>query len=517
MTAISRAAVLSWLDEARAAAQGTPWGEQLLVDQIDALDVLLEPLHLELLRALRASGDPHAMPTGQGLVHRARWLAFGLKKMVHEQRARTSTGRPHRVATLFWPRELTHINAQLPVLRCLEGRGTSCGVLACQPKAVDHLRHRGVESVFTCGAWPHVVRVARQAGKLRARAAAAAPLLKLPLFRSGAQEVSLEPIWRATVCRLLSEVFESVANARSAIEQFQPAEIVIGNDITLHGRAAALVARNAGVRTAVLMHGNVTGDELHGRHVCDAVIVYGEAGRREMVRHGGDAARVLVCGAPYLDDSPRQSGQMDARLQARLQLGPQDRWILVATSGPGDRISHEHHRLVIENLLHLAAAMPDVHWVIKLHRKDRVTHYQSALQGHAASRIHVLPFGEPNLPISIFDWLQGCPLLLTGASTVAVEAMLLDVPVITMDFHREIHGVDFIDAGATRHVTDFAALAAAVAASFASPDSLADVAGRARQYLADAFYLLDGRSAERTADAIESLARQPMGTSASSE
>ena len=42
--------------------------------------------------------------------------------------------------------------------------------------------------------------------------------------------------------------------------------------------------------------------------------------------------------------------------------------------------------------------------------------------------------------------------MLTGASAVAVEAMLMDVPVVTMDFCNEIHGVDFIDAGATIHV-----------------------------------------------------------------
>ena len=53
--------------------------------------------------------------------------------------------------------------------------------------------------------------------------------------------------------------------------------------------------------------------------------------------------------------------------------------------------------------------------------------------------------------------------MLTGASTVAVEAMLMDVPVVTMDFRDEIHEVDFIDAGATMHVRTGEALVEAVA------------------------------------------------------
>lgn len=504
---ISRAAVLHWLDAARAAVKGTPWAEQLMIDRIDALEVLLEPLHLELLGALRGAADPHAAGERSSLAMRARWLGYRLKKMYQEGRARLAANRTGRVTTLFWPRELTHINAQLPVLASLQRRGGSCAVLACHPRTFDQLRSRGIDAVSTCAAWPDVVRRARRTGRERSRVAAGGPAVKLPAFATRNRSIALEPIWRATVCRLLPDVFEAVANARAAIQRFEPEVLVIGNDITLQGRAACLVAQSQGVPTAVLMHGNVTGDELNGRHVAGEIIVYGEASRRELIRLGGDAARILACGAPYLDQRPRQTGSVDPRLAARLGLRPQDRWILAATSGPGDRISHQHHQLVVQNLLRLATTMPEVHLVIKLHRKDRAEHYKG-LQSVPGGRFHVLPFCEPGLPASIFDWLQGCPLVLTGASSVAVEAMLLDVPVITMDFCGEINDVDFIDAGTSMHVTNYQALAAAVDRVLASPTSWSDVRDRVQQYLEDAFLLLDGRSADRAADAIQSLAGQ---------
>src|SRR4029079_7481214 len=134
--------------------------------------------------------------------------------------------------------------------------------------------------------------------------------------------------------------------------------------------------------------------------------------------------------------------------------------ILVATSGPGHRISHEHHQVVIANLARLSAEFPDVPLVVKLHRKDRLEYYQQALDRR--HRLILVREESSGFPRGIFEWLSGCSVVLTGASPVAVEAMLMDVPVVTMDFCQEIRGVDFIDAGATTHVQTSDALSEAV-------------------------------------------------------
>ncbi len=53
----------------------------------------------------------------------------------------------------------------------------------------------------------------------------------------------------------------------------------------------------------------------------------------------------------------------------------------------------------------------------------------------------------------IFDWISGIDALITGSSSVAVEAMLLDKPVITIDYNQEYKNVDFIEEGCTIKVT----------------------------------------------------------------
>ncbi len=85
---------------------------------------------------------------------------------------------------------------------------------------------------------------------------------------------------------------------------------------------------------------------------------------------------------------------------------------------------------------------------------------------------------------------------------VAVEAMLMGVPVITMDFCNEIHEVDFIDFGTTAHVTTPEALEAAVREVLAAGAPRAEVQARVQKYLKAAFHALDGRSSQRGAEAL---------------
>jgi glycosyltransferase involved in cell wall biosynthesis len=153
--------------------------------------------------------------------------------------------------------------------------------------------------------------------------------------------------------------------------------------------------------------------------------------------------------------------------------------------------------------MQVSAALPHVTFIAKLHRKDRSSYYERAKQAVPDSRLHVVPYGAEGLPTKIFDWLQGCRALLTGASTVALEAMLMDVPVITMDFCHEL--ADLVDPGAFAHVTTERELNEATRELVSGQPGRFRDDERARARLEDAFGPLDGQSSARIADAILSL------------
>ena len=316
---------------------------------------------------------------------------------------------------------------------------------------------------------------------------------------------ALGPIWPATLAESLPAACLAVANARAALDQFRPKVLVIGNDITTEGRAAALVARQAGVATLVMMHGHVgTNNPLHGLHLADRLVAYGDAHRRALEQLGVAPQRISVCGAPYLDTRPPARGQIHPSISQAFSIPPGRPWVLVATSGPGHSVSLAHHRMVIENLLLASAALPEVTFLVKLHRKDNLQYYRELEAKHPATRrLMVVPPGTPGVPDNVLEWLRGCRAVLTGASMVAIEAMMMHVPVITMDFAGELSGVEFIEAGATLHCRSQAELLAHLRSLLAADTPPQRAATAA--FLGDAFFALDGHSAERVADLVDSL------------
>jgi UDP-N-acetylglucosamine 2-epimerase len=234
-------------------------------------------------------------------------------------------------------------------------------------------------------------------------------------------------------------------------------------------------------------------------------LVYGERSRQSLIELGEDPHRIAVSGAAYLAGRPRQTYQTDPRIADFLGLKPGQPWILLATSGPGHSVSLEHHRLVVRRVAELSAVMPDARFVAKLHPKDQVAFYTAAEQAAPGSRLLVVTGKEPRLPRDIFAWLQGCTAMLTGASAAALEALLMDVPVVTMDFMNELEGIDFIDAGATLHcrtAQDLQKAVQTVVCKPAGPDRLGEPA---RKFLRESFENLDGDPARAAAEIIRDL------------
>ena len=106
------------------------------------------------------------------------------------------------------------------------------------------------------------------------------------------------------------------------------------------------------------------------------------------------------------------------------------------------------------------------------------------------------------MPDDIFAWLQGCPVLVTGASTVAVEAMQMDVPVVTVDLANELHGIDFIDSGATFHATSEEALENYILDTISESENVLLLKEKSNIFLKDQFHTLGHKATEITANAI---------------
>jgi UDP-N-acetylglucosamine 2-epimerase len=501
---VSHAAIVDWLQRARVAARASQWAPQLDYEQVDLVDALVSQLFLNGLGAARGGSDIKRS-SKFGLRERA----YRVKSALAERLARLRSETAGPTEVLFWPRGSAHVEDMHAVSQAYQQRGGNSRSVACQARPFQGLRARGMNPVFVQAAWPEKIRAARDDGRRLVAQLSQLHGPKLTALEPQAVSDRLAPNWRSTLLEHLPAACVAIANGHAALDRFQPKVLVVGNDITLEGRAAALVAKARGVPTVVMMHGHVgTNNPLHGLHIADRLVAYGDAHRRALMELGIAADAIRVCGAPYLDSRPPAGDTIHPAIGQAFSIPADAPWVLVATSGPGHSVSLAHHLKVIKNLLTLSAAMPEINFVVKLHRKDSLRYYQDLTARHPAKRrLVVAQAGSPGVPDNFLEWLRGCRAVLTGASMVAIEAMLMNVPVITMDFAEELKGVSFIDAGATLHARTPAELEAHLR-SVLSSGSPRQPAGTAA-FLHDAFFALDGQSARRVADLLHSLAATP--------
>jgi glycosyltransferase involved in cell wall biosynthesis len=392
------------------------------------------------------------------------------------------TNRTQKPQVIAVPRMAGHLADLVPVCRALEQRGEQTGWVA--PALSAQLGHAGLLELKLGG----VREALLKAALLRVRAMRVAHGIRVDGLRyPAAARYALSLLLTE---QLLDLVWFASAMARLLIE-VKPRIVLVGNPYTVEGRVSARLASALGVASACIEHGTIFADDpIWEDCPVDRVLVWGEPSRDALLTCGVAGQAIAIVGAPRLDPYANASFQSRGRS------------VLVATSGPGDQVSNESHAKFIELLFEAAEALPDVEFVIKLHPKDSERNYQPAKLKRANPRIKLLRGDRSRQGIDIFEFLAGARVLVTIASTTALDAMAVGVPVVTvLERPIEEYGhIEFLVRGCTTRVNTSSQLAAALALAL---DGKTDpkIQAAAQAY-AGKHYANRGQAAVRAADEL---------------
>ncbi|MEM9074500.1 MAG: UDP-N-acetylglucosamine 2-epimerase [Myxococcota bacterium] len=445
MSKVSGEGVLAWMDQARAALElpSSP-------ANVDLFDALLSPIYSAVLAAAR--GEMTESTSWKDEIKRQ---LFELRRELRiAQDARGATSTP--IDVLFVPRTKSHVDQQLPVANALVRTGATVAFHSPTRAIRARIKTAGMTVAFApWDRWGGGV-ITQLAGSIRAlRPSKNSARLKIPAPGVEGSQVDGRALLAITLQEIRAQspiVFTVAATIRALLRSLRPRVVVVGNDLTTEGRTTCLVARAQGTPTVCIAHGLGVANPRLARTLADRVLVYGSLQQDALRSYGLGEDRVVITGAPYLDEIPAQGGTLDPAIANALGLDDRP-YVLVATSGAGQKVSLDHHRAMIRAFDQAARALPELQFVAKLHPKDRRDLYPEPSSLKVIDRSQI-----GDLPKSIFSWLQGAHAVVTSGSAVAMEAMLLEVPVVTMDLANELGHVDFITAGATHHATSEAAL-----------------------------------------------------------
>jgi UDP-N-acetylglucosamine 2-epimerase len=236
------------------------------------------------------------------------------------------------------------------------------------------------------------------------------------------------------------------------LHEISPKKVVVGYDITPEGRMLTVLCKDKNIPSICIQHGSIAGEPMDGEHIVDHYLLYGQKAKDYLVEIGNNPDSLEVFGAPYLDEISFSFDEREKFLK-KLGLDIKKKTILIALSGPGHCTTFIHFDQIVSSIVKFAKSHPDFNYVFKLHRKDKKANYTKILKKWQVN-IPAIEATDRNITSEIFAWLGSVDILITGSSTVALEAMLLKVPVLTIDYLNEYKGIDFIDDKCTYHVTD---------------------------------------------------------------
>jgi UDP-N-acetylglucosamine 2-epimerase len=394
------------------------------------------------------------------------------------------------VDIVFWPIEPTHINQQLPVANVLKENNAIYIFITDKFRLIDTLKEKGevpllLDSPKNYAKWLSIKRKTDY------------ELLNI-LSNSS---VKVDDFHKNIILDVLEKnapsFFKCIYDTKLLLKKINPKVVVLGNDLTLEGATTAQLLKRKNIPTASIMHGNLT-TALHKYHNVDTFFVYGNQSKEYLLELGMASTSINVSGAPYLDNIPSPKNRLDEILHKKLSLNTNNPYALVLLSGPGESISLSHHLKTIENLQRLSLEFSNIQFVVKLHRKDNIDFYTKGVGQHNL----IIADKKQNLPKSIFSWFNGCSVVLTGASTAGNEALLVGVPVITMDFNEEISEIDFIKNIISLHVKDYEHLKIAINEIVVNSTIVKELRVKTEAYIDNCFYGRDAKAAERIAKTL---------------
>jgi len=283
---------------------------------------------------------------------------------------------------------------------------------------------------------------------------------------------------------------------REEFERRQPKVVVLWEDCIPVERICALLARRFGVKSLVTQHGLLEPDTnlpdwigSFAPLTADKIAVWGGWFRKLLLERGVAPSRAVVTGAPRFDALHRRRFQPEG-VKARLGIGREK--LIVIGSGRDLRTNE------LEMILGCIKTLPkefSARVVVKIHPNESIEWY-NWVEGKAI----VLKKAD------LYELLSAADAVIVKQSTVGLEAMILNKPVIVFSQYAERNN-PFKATDAVLRAGNSEELSASlqVALDAAKRKSLE---GKIKRFVFERAFKQDGKASGRLIELVKSMAMQ---------
>lgn len=305
---------------------------------------------------------------------------------------------------------------------------------------------------------------------------------------------------RAWLMRMALRTSQAERAFRHLFDALPTKVLVTASDTDLWGYCATLEAQRRGIPSVTIQHGMIGGRVSYVPVSSTRIAVWGEGSARWLREQGVPRGKIVVTGPTRLDDIANLPRTPRDEIADLLGADPTAHWVVLATNPIPFALNQ---KLLSAARKGVAAWGEKALLVVKLHPSEDPSPYRAVI-GRDPS-VLLVPHGT----VGLYSLITSSAAVLTYHSTVGIEAMALDRPLVSLEAFGDVNPLPYARSGAAAVARSGEELAQVLREDVAPGHRAAERRVARELFVRENAFLLDGKCGKRVRDLVVSLARKP--------
>jgi hypothetical protein len=277
----------------------------------------------------------------------------------------------------------------------------------------------------------------------------------------------------------------------------KPSITIVLTDGTPPCRIAVLVGKLAGAPSLLLLHSGMVGLNYEcPNFVVDKIAVSGDFARRILEKCGVKEDKLFVTGRPSYDALVRATERFSKdQICHRLGLNPSKKIIIYTT----ENLPGRENEIMARAINRAVKKFPEAQLLIKVHPSEPGLSLYTSLSKEYG--LNALVTREA----PIYEVLFICDVIVTGFSATALDGMILDKPVVTVNLTGMEDPIPYAESGAALGVYKEKGLEEAIGRALYSDETKRKLQEARESFVFDQSFKKDGKATERVVELIERM------------
>ncbi|MFX0100547.1 MAG: CDP-glycerol glycerophosphotransferase family protein [Candidatus Hodarchaeota archaeon] len=297
----------------------------------------------------------------------------------------------------------------------------------------------------------------------------------------------------------LSAISQRYEKLDSLISLLNPKLIVLFNEINPVGRILTNIANARGIFSMYIPHGAITSEGLYTKVETTKIVLDGDHDKEILVSLGTNEDAIELLGRPVNDDIVnkyiKNSAIYREAVYNRFNFDLHKKLIVLGTN---DSLVGRDKINFISCVLDSVCEFNGCEFLIKLHPRESEKLHKKLLKERGLS----YPIVKE---INIYDVLSAADLLISSNSTIEIESVMLNKPVINVDFLNRVDYYNLIKEEVCIPVNNANELSPSIKKALYDTSYLEYFCEKRKKFLEKRFKHFDGNACQRISENIHEM------------